>query len=82
MLLAIRIFSIDSVAAGRGLTFGLILEGFTLTQISKKGAKSRPWALSTQREDAEGRDLVPFFEVWAKVKKKSEIKLPLTVDTI
>ena len=34
---------------------------FALAQISKKGAKSQPWVLSNQREDAQGRDLAIWF---------------------
>ena len=46
-----------------------------MSQISKKGAKSRPWALS--REDAHNHDLVPFFGDLSQSEKNSEIKLPL-----
>ena len=46
--------------------------------ISKKGAKSEPWGLSISREDAQGRDLAPFFWDLSQSDFFSEIKVPLT----
>ena len=55
---------------------------FTLTPIyKKKGAKSRPWALSTNREGAQVRDLAPFFGDWSQSEKPFEIK-PLLVNCV
>ena len=43
----------------------------------KMDAKSLPWALSTQRENAQGRELVSFFGDVSQSEILSEIQPPL-----
>ena len=59
----------------------LISERFSFWLKSpKKSAKSLPWALSTRREDAQGRDLALIFGDLNQIEKKSEIKPPLVIN--
>ena len=58
----------------------LIWERFSFwLKCPKMVAKSLLWTLFNKREDAQDSDLAHIFEIWAKVKKHSEIKPPFSI---